>query len=721
MNETICFGCMEKYTGSNICPYCGYDQNSKVKESYYLEPGNILKAKYLVGQVLGYGGFGITYMGMDLSLERKVAIKEYMPSDCATRALGETKVVPHEGDAKIQYEAQLRRFIEEAQALAKFEHEKGIVNVYDFFLENNTGYIVMEYMSCPTLNDILNERHRLPYEEAVDIISQVLSSLKTVHAAGIIHRDVAPDNIFLTEDGRAKLTDFGAARYVSVAHSRSLSVILKPGYAPIEQYSGRGEQSSWTDVYAAAGTLYRMITGRRPPDAPQRLLALKEKKKDILPRPSDLGIDIPVGLENALMNGLHVQKEDRYKTAEEFLAAIKREEEEEKPVTIPVDKRYKKIKILTAVISVAFLAVGVCIACLVILGRKIKPPVAPDQVYLTSVVGMSYDEATKELKDCTLKIVGKSFSNSVPYDCVVQQIPEAGSILKKGSQVELIMSGGEQEITMPSFISMTEEEALHDAAAYGLEIREEQIQKDYNDLVEKGRVFDQSVSEGTKVDPGKTDLKLSISLGRLEDETKILTVPDLVGKTKEESDQILLDLKEQEGFTYPYGEISYENSVDVPKGQIMKQNLMAGTQVRTSESIALVISDGPRMIIMPNLMEMSSDEAKKELESLGLKAKTVMKNSSSVQKGLVFEQSIQAGQEVAEGSTISLKVSNGPKRTTEQQAQSDSEREAQEAEAARQASEAARKAAEAARKAADTIKNEAGGSISIDFGVSDIQ
>ena len=158
MNEVICFGCMEKYEGSDICPYCGYDQNSKVKKDFFLEPGAILKGKYLIGQVLGFGGFGITYMARDLALETKITIKEFFHGNYATRALGETQVTICAGDGKTQYEAQLGRFIGMARNIARFSAKEGIVSVYDYFMENNTGYIVREYLSCRSLSELLKEK-----------------------------------------------------------------------------------------------------------------------------------------------------------------------------------------------------------------------------------------------------------------------------------------------------------------------------------------------------------------------------------------------------------------------------------------------------------------------------------------------------------------------------------------------------------------------------------
>lgn len=201
MSKIRCFGCMEEYDSGTVCPHCGYQQDEKVKEAYYLEPGTILHAQYLMGKVLGYGGFGVTYIGYDLSLNRKVAVKEYMPSDCATRIMGETQVIVNAGDARVQFKEQLKRFIEEAKRLARFNDVDGIVDIYDCFLENNTGYIVMEYIPHPTLKKTLKREKTLPYQQAVDITKKVLTSLMKVHEEGIIHRDIAPDNIYVSDEG----------------------------------------------------------------------------------------------------------------------------------------------------------------------------------------------------------------------------------------------------------------------------------------------------------------------------------------------------------------------------------------------------------------------------------------------------------------------------------------------------------------------------------------
>ncbi len=674
MSKIRCFGCMEEYEGgSDTCPHCGYIQSQKVKESYYLEPGTILHAQYLIGRVLGYGGFGVAYMGYDLSLERKVAIKEYMPSDCATRALGETKVIIHDGNARTQYETQLKRFIEEAQKLARYNDLEGVVSIYDCFLENNTGYIVMEYVPYPTLKEKLKDDKKMPYQEAVDIMSQILNTLTIVHKDAIIHRDIAPDNIFVDENGKAKLTDFGAARFASTAHSRSLSIILKPGYAPAEQYTSRGEQGPWTDVYASAATLYRMITGKKPENAYNRSVSFKNEQKDILKKPSEMGIELPENIENAIINALHIQREDRYQSAQEFLDALgssKRVALKKQTVIKEGKKSYKWVKPVMALLAVAVIGAGIYL----VKETMDKPPVVealPEEV-IPDLAGLSYDEAMEKIKDCTLVITGRRYSNSVEYNRILDQVPAVGEPMKNGGQIEIVLSGGVQEIMMPDLLSLTEEEATQLAEGYGLKLSEDQIKREYSDLMQKGRVFGQSVSAGKKVDPNGVNLELAISLGKLDEETSVLTVPDLVGKTRQEADDILHALKDETGFTYSYGQISHENSATVPEGQIMSQSLEAGTEVRTSEAMEIVISDGPKMVEMPDLNLMSKAEADEKIQALNLKAKYVNKSSSNVKKGLVISQEVEAGKQIAEGTTVTITISSGPAPAKTQQTQQNS-------------------------------------------------
>ena len=308
----LCMGCMKEITEDcKVCPHCGYRQDSQ-EPGNYLAPGTILRNKYLIGRVLGIGGFGITYIGYDCIVKRKVAIKEFFPGSLATRNQGIQKVTVYSGEAGKQFAAGLESFLLEARQLAEFSSVPEIVNIYDYIRENDTGYIVMEFLEGQTVAEMISGGRKLSYGEAEYIILRVLSCLSIIHTAGIIHRDISPDNLFITKDLQVKILDFGAARYAAAEASRSLSVILKPGYAPEEQYRSRGEQGTWTDIYAVGATFYRMLTGTKPPEALERLM------DDKLQPPSQFCAELTLAKEKVLLASLAVKKENRIQTAEEF-------------------------------------------------------------------------------------------------------------------------------------------------------------------------------------------------------------------------------------------------------------------------------------------------------------------------------------------------------------------------------------------------------------------
>ena len=436
-----CMGCMNEYDdGLTVCPHCGYAQGTPAREAYHLPPETILNGRYLVGRVLGFGGFGTTYIAWDLVLEKKVAIKEYMPSDFSTRAPGETQLSVYDGELGEQFRAGLKSFIDESRRLAKFNHEDGIVHIFDSFSENATAYIVMEYLEGKTLKELLKERGgKIPYEEAVGYILPVLKSLDAVHQTGIIHRDIAPDNIFLTNDGKVKLIDFGASRYATTLHSKSLSVILKQGYAPEEQYRSHGEQGPWSDVYAVCATLYRTITGIVPEDALERCA------NDKLVPPSKMGIQLPQGIENAILNGLNTKAENRIQSAKELAQALSGEIEvqrvKEEKKKEDVGKWSKKQIIIASCSGVAVIAVVI----LAILGVFSLNKSLDTTLYATvpDYIGMTLDEAqadwasyceTEGITNISLSVLdGVTADTITGYE--VNQIyavaPEVGSWFKK--------------------------------------------------------------------------------------------------------------------------------------------------------------------------------------------------------------------------------------------------------------------------------------------------
>ncbi|MCP4353242.1 MAG: protein kinase [Desulfobacterales bacterium] len=309
----ICMGCMNEKNNDGTCE-CGYDPET-VKHPSHLKSGLILNNRFIAGKVLERGGFGITYIGFDEVLNRKVAIKEYFPLVFATRDTSNLTVIPLRGDEEQFFLKGMKLFIEEAKNVAKFAKHPNIVNITDFFQENNTAYMVMDFLEGKNLSKFLKERGSpFPVKKAVNILLPILDALKDVHSIDIYHRDISPQNIVITTDGVPILIDFGAARHVVGEKSKSLDLILKPGYSPFEAYTIKGEIGSWTDVYGCGATLYFMITGKAPPPALDRVF------KDELVQLSDIkGLEeISPELNNAVLHSLSVKTDDRFKTVEEF-------------------------------------------------------------------------------------------------------------------------------------------------------------------------------------------------------------------------------------------------------------------------------------------------------------------------------------------------------------------------------------------------------------------
>lgn len=319
----------------DICPVCGFQKDTYEPEAGVLPAGEILAGKYLIGKMLGRGGFGITYLGFDIPGKKKVAIKEYLPDGLAARQPGQTMISVYTGEKENLFKKGADRFFEEAKMVSRFNGNPNIVSVYEFFYENQTAYFVMEYLDGMDLKKYTAKNGgKLPVDEAVKIIIPIMDALTIVHSAGVLHRDISPDNIFLTNDNEVKLIDFGAARQVIGEQSKSLSIVLKQGFAPIEQYQTHGHFGPWSDIYALCATFYFMITGKVPEAAMDRM------ELDQLMPPSAMGIEIPVSLERILMRGLSYKAADRPQSVIElkagFMEALPKQEEEtgETPVYV---------------------------------------------------------------------------------------------------------------------------------------------------------------------------------------------------------------------------------------------------------------------------------------------------------------------------------------------------------------------------------------------------
>ncbi|MBR1764664.1 MAG: protein kinase [Ruminococcus sp.] len=275
----------------------------------------MLNHRYMVGGVLGEGGFGITYIGLDTLLQFRVAIKEFYPAGMVNRNNSVSNDVQSisAASARELFSKSREHFLHEARTLAKFTNEPGIVAVRDFFEENHTVYIVMEYLDGITLKSYLKQVGTISSYNTICLLMPVFRSLKKIHEKNLIHRDISPDNIMLVGE-QVKLLDFGAAR--EFADEKSLSVMLKHGYAPMEQYRRHGKQGAWTDIYAICATVYKCITGSIPPDAPDRIY------EDNLKMPSELGFEASPEFEAVLRHGLAIKAEDRIQSIDQLLAEL---------------------------------------------------------------------------------------------------------------------------------------------------------------------------------------------------------------------------------------------------------------------------------------------------------------------------------------------------------------------------------------------------------------
>lgn len=283
------------------------------KNSYSLQRNTGLIGRYVIQEVLGQGGFGITYLGIDKLYGNKVAIKEYYPQKIAMRkAQYEDVVTVTSIEEKKNYDKGKKRFLDEAQVMARFNKNEGIVKILDFFEANNTAYIVMEYLEGITLKQYLGKYGVIQFRNLIEMMLPLLEALIEIHSQGLIHRDISPDNIMVQHNGKLKLMDFGAARDYTESGNKSLTVILKPGYAPPEQYQTHGVQGPWTDIYALCATIYKCLTGITPPDAIARVMDDKFKE------PDQLDGKLSPDIKKILWKGMNIFPEERYQDIVEF-------------------------------------------------------------------------------------------------------------------------------------------------------------------------------------------------------------------------------------------------------------------------------------------------------------------------------------------------------------------------------------------------------------------
>lgn len=303
-----CQHCFEPKYGNIVCPHCGFDPATLRDYSGVLPPFTVLNGRYLVGHVLGKGGFGVTYIAKDLNYNRICAIKEYLPAEYSSRNNGTKNITPF-SDAKAQYVFNHGRekFVEEARTLITLRNNPIVVDIWDFFQENNTAYLVMECLDGQDLRKMAKSQGgKLEPEFAKTVFVTVASSLMEIHRLNILHRDLSPENVIVTKDGRIKLIDFGAARNFVSTQNAGMSILLKPGFAPPEQYEKKGAQGPWSDVYALCATFYNLVSGKPLVDALFRYRGQEQ------PSLSAMGCPVTKKTSDVIEKGMTLDHKRRY-------------------------------------------------------------------------------------------------------------------------------------------------------------------------------------------------------------------------------------------------------------------------------------------------------------------------------------------------------------------------------------------------------------------------
>lgn len=653
-----CFYCMEEYNEDIdvICPFCGNDIGDLSNENFCLSAGSILKERYIVGRVLGNGGFGITYIGYDERLQRKIAVKEYFPIESATRQIGEKEVHAYNGERGVHYAEGLKSFVEEARRLANLGSIEGVVNVYDVFTENGTAYIVMEYLSGETVMQMINRRKMLGFGTTMNIIVPVLKSLNRIHSLGLIHRDISPENIIRTTEGKIVLIDFGASRKNSLTMSKSLSIVLKQGYAPIEQYDNKLEQGSWTDVYATAATMYTMLTGVTPDYANTRLLS------DNLIPVTELRETLPEPLDGILKKALAIRPEERTQTAQELLNELmtlkdyKKNSAKPKPAvknsdkvntqTIPknsvkpdskpkdsgewksyvherpmdsvsvADMEYKTLTVTSDQISaknpkpakqlepdeeprsikLSKPLIVITILAFLVLGGLVGVGYfdRKNNVEVPEFIGMNADDILDNSEYAFNFDILNIYDPSTDLDVVVDQNPASSARhVKKDSTVRLTVNSLDTEVTIPVLSKLSKSAAVNTLNSLYLDSEIIVVQDDSYD---EGSVIRTEPANGNKV---KVLTKIKVYVAE-----NSVPAPNLIGKLYEDA------VTELENMNLHIGEVTYDYSEEYESGYIMNQGVIKDSPLEKGSYIPVVVSLGkPYDVTLSATVDLSSLKA----------------------------------------------------------------------------------------------------------------
>jgi hypothetical protein len=609
---------MQKINTDDIkCPHCGFDPNAYKVNPRCLRLGTKLAGKYIIGKVIGEGGFGITYIGWDEKLELPIAIKEFFPPKIASRdtTTGNNTIYMFDHADEKSFEEGMRRSVKEARSMSKLEAYEGIVSIRDFFNENKTAYIIMEYVDGETLKEYLKENEKMEPEDVLKVMKPVMKALEQMHRTGMIHRDISPDNIMIRRDGQVKLIDFGAARVAQEEDEKSLTVMLKRGFSPEEQYRSKGHQGPWTDIYALCATMYYMLTGVIPPESMERVL----EDKYVSLKEYDIELDTKIA--DAIDKGLCVLAKNRYQSMSDLIHDIYGEEEK---LVIP-----KKDMASMEVES----AVGETVLddnSTVLMDDENKTVLMDEAEEINPIVVG---------KNKIVKFNGKKkiFAVIVLLAIVLVGGTFAFIAQNSGNKEELAnVASKENAVTTPTVsptptaeITATPEVLMPNLVNQKIEEITPQIQsiqqganiktiEVYSNTIPVGNIVSQLPEAGSLLNPSQP-LVVTLEVSKGEE---LMTVPNVKGKSlttaKSKLKKSGLKLKTKSKYSSSYS-----------KGKVISQNKKASAKVKKNTTIQLVVSKGPKPTKKPQATPRPTVRPQRPTTSSGKSSKKSKKSNKS--------------------------------------------------------------------------------------------
>lgn len=472
--DHLCMSCMREIGDEKQCPYCGFHADSP-QLAPYLPMRTVVAERYLAGKLLDYNGDGATYMGWDLEMNAPVTIREFLPDVIAERA-GDLRLIAMAG-CEITYRDCYQSFLELWRKLARMRGLSALILVFDIVEDHGTAYAISEYMEGVTLREYLlrSPSGFLSWEQARILFMPVLSTLGTLHSAGIIHRGLSPATLVVGKNGKMRITGF------SIWQARTargdLTAQLFPGYAAIEQYGFEGQQGPWTDIYAFSAVLYRTLIGSTPLEATSRVT------NDRLMVPGKFAEQLPAYVINALMNGLQILPEDRTRTVEQLRAELSaspgtstaaiayagREEAAQAREETASSERKKASSGSKTAFKAGLISIAVCLALLAVLAVTIwredlslfirggnettfSTGVA-GVVKVPDFVGMTYTNIIRDQSYMDNFVFETEYQNSdtLEKDVVISQNIDSTTEVPKGSRIKLVISSGNEEILLEDY------------------------------------------------------------------------------------------------------------------------------------------------------------------------------------------------------------------------------------------------------------------------------